>query len=79
MDSLYFLIPVSIVLIALAILIFLWAVRSGQFDDLEGPGHSILYEEEQADETEETKGVSKKDAWKKGALMQGVLQTAWRD
>ncbi|MBQ0790072.1 MAG: cbb3-type cytochrome oxidase assembly protein CcoS [Cycloclasticus sp.] len=62
MDSLYFLIPVSIVLVAIVIVIFLWAVRSGQFDDLEGPGHSILYEEEQADETEETKDVSKKDA-----------------
>ena len=62
MDSLYFLIPVSIVLIAIVIVIFLWAVRSGQFDDLEGPGHSILYEEEQADQTEETKGMSKKDA-----------------
>lgn len=61
MDSLYFLIPVSIVLVAIVIVIFLWAVRSGQFDDLEGPGHSILYEEEQADETEETKGMSKKD------------------
>jgi len=26
--------------------IFMWAVRSGQFDDLEGPAHSILMEEE---------------------------------
>lgn len=46
MDSLYFLIPVSVILLVLIAAIFLWAVRSGQFDDLEGPGHSILYEEE---------------------------------
>ena len=65
MDSLYFLIPVSIILVALVIAIFLWAVRSGQFDDLEGPAHSILYEEEQADVTEATTGSSKKVPEKK--------------
>ena len=36
MDSLYFLIPGSAVLLALIVYIFLWAVRSGQFDDMEG-------------------------------------------
>lgn len=46
LGSLYFLIPVSVVLVALIVVIFLWAVRSGQFDDLEGPAHSILFEEE---------------------------------
>ena len=46
MDSLFFLIPVSIVLVIVVTLVFLWAVRSGQFDDLEGPAHSILHEEE---------------------------------
>jgi cbb3-type cytochrome oxidase maturation protein len=46
-DSLYFLIPVSIILVAIVIALFLWAVRSGQFDDLDGPAHNILYEEEE--------------------------------
>lgn len=46
MNSLYFLIPVSAILLALIVYIFLWAVRSGQFDDLEGPAHRILDEEE---------------------------------
>lgn len=46
MDSLYFLIPVSALLVVVIIYIFLWAVRSGQFDDLEGPAHRILDEEE---------------------------------
>ncbi|MDX2425903.1 MAG: cbb3-type cytochrome oxidase assembly protein CcoS, partial [Cycloclasticus sp.] len=43
----YFLIPVSIILVAIVIALFLWAVRSGQFDDLDGPAHNILYEEEE--------------------------------
>lgn len=48
MEILYVLIPLSIVLITLAVLVFSWAVKSGQFDDLEGPGHSILYDDDQA-------------------------------
>ncbi len=49
MDSLYLLIPLSVILIGVIIVIFLWAVKSGQFDDLEGPAHSILFEEEEAE------------------------------
>jgi cbb3-type cytochrome oxidase maturation protein len=46
MDSLFLLIPLSIVVIGLVIALFLWAVRSGQFDDMEGPAHDILTEDE---------------------------------
>jgi len=61
LDSLYFLIPVSVFLVVLIVAIYLWSVRSGQFDDLEGPGHSILYEEEKnADNIEEKSAGSKK-------------------
>jgi cbb3-type cytochrome oxidase maturation protein len=42
MDIVYLLVPLSIVLIALIGASFWWAVRSGQFDDLEGPAHRIL-------------------------------------
>ncbi|MCQ4310780.1 cbb3-type cytochrome oxidase assembly protein CcoS [Pseudomonas stutzeri] len=46
MAALYILIPVAIVLVALAIWVFFWAVGSGQYDDLDGPAHSILFDEE---------------------------------
>ena len=46
MEILYILIPLSIILVALAIAIFGWAVKSGQYDDLEGPAHSILYDDD---------------------------------
>ncbi len=58
-DSLYFLIPVSVILVGLIAAIFLWAVRSGQFDDLDGPAHSILHEEEVLEEADEA--VEEKD------------------
>ncbi|MBV1875194.1 MAG: cbb3-type cytochrome oxidase assembly protein CcoS [Cycloclasticus sp.] len=61
MDSLYFLIPVSVILVALIAAIFLWAVRSGQFDDLEGPAHSILHEEENVEEVEDGENTNVSD------------------
>lgn len=42
MNVLYLLIPVSLVLLVLAVAVFFWAVRSGQFDDLETPAYRIL-------------------------------------
>jgi len=62
MEILYLLIPLSLVLVAIIIWVFLWAVRSGQFDDMEGPAHQILMDDDrpvtgQPDKTEnETKG-----------------------
>ncbi len=46
MAALYILIPVAVVLVALAIWVFFWAVDSGQYDVLDGPAHSILFDEE---------------------------------
>jgi len=46
MSILYLIIPVSILLVLVIIWIFLWAVRSGQFDDLEGPAHRILMDDD---------------------------------
>ena len=46
MASLYLLIPVSLIFCALAVAIFFWAVNSGQYDDLDGEGERILFEED---------------------------------
>jgi cbb3-type cytochrome oxidase maturation protein len=56
MEILYLLIPLSMLLVAVIVWLFLWAVRSGQFDDMEGPAHQILMDDddpviEQATET----------------------------
>lgn len=45
MTALYLLIPLSLVLIACAFIAFIWAVNSGQFDDLETPAWRILDDE----------------------------------
>lgn len=46
MDALYVMIPIAIVIVALAIRLLFWAVDSGQYDDMDGPAHSILFDDE---------------------------------
>jgi cbb3-type cytochrome oxidase maturation protein len=40
------LVPISLVLLGVAIWAFVWAVRRGQFDDLDTPALDILREDE---------------------------------
>lgn len=56
MSILYLIIPVSILLVIAIVWFFLWAVRSGQFDDMEGPAHRILMD----DDLTEPRAVRKK-------------------
>ena len=46
MDILYLLIPLSVVLVFLVGAVFWMALRSGQFDDLEGPEFTILSDDD---------------------------------
>lgn len=46
MSIIYYLIPIAIILVVIAIAIFFWAVRSDQFKDLERHGHSILFDDD---------------------------------
>ncbi|AKD25960.1 cytochrome oxidase maturation protein, cbb3-type [Polynucleobacter duraquae] len=59
MESLFLLIPISLILIGLLAWIFFWSVKAGQFDDLEGPGEAILMD----DDTPQSKSMN--DAYKK--------------
>lgn len=46
MDILYLLIPLSVVLVFLVGAVFWWSVRSGQFDDLEGPAFRVIQDDD---------------------------------
>ena len=46
MEIIFLLIPLSLVLVGGIVWAFFWAVRSGQFDDLEGPAHRILMDDD---------------------------------
>ena len=46
MTILFVMIPLAVLLLAAAVAAFFWAVRSGQFDDLETHGTMVLFDEE---------------------------------
>jgi cbb3-type cytochrome oxidase maturation protein len=46
MSIVYLLIPLGLVLVGLGLWAFFWAVGSGQFDDLDSPGWSVLSDDE---------------------------------
>jgi cbb3-type cytochrome oxidase maturation protein len=54
MSIIYVLIPLAILIVALAVVIFFWAVKNNQFDDLERQGHSILFDDDIASNTKPT-------------------------
>ena len=55
MDVLYFLVPVSGVFAVVIVIALLWAVKSGQFDDMEGPAYRMLMDEDEDLVTKEKK------------------------
>ncbi len=62
MIALYILIPVAIALVGFAIWLFFWAVDSGQYDDLDGPAHSILFDDEDPKHQAAVKQIQQRDA-----------------
>lgn len=48
MEILYLLIPMSVVLVFVIAAIFWWSLKSGQFEDLEGPGYRILMDDDRS-------------------------------
>lgn len=47
MNAILFLIPVALGLGALGLVAFLWSIRSGQYDDLQGAAERILHDDDE--------------------------------
>ena len=47
MSMLYVLIPLAVILLAFAVWALVWAIRTGQFDDLESHGWSVVLDDDQ--------------------------------
>jgi cbb3-type cytochrome oxidase maturation protein len=46
MESLYLLIPLSVVLVFVILALFAWSLGSGQFDDLEAQGRTVVEDDD---------------------------------
>ena len=49
MTNLLYLIPLALFLGGLGLAAFVWSLRSGQYDDLDGAAHRVLFDDEDAD------------------------------
>jgi len=56
MSVIYFLVPIGLVMLGLAIWAFIWAVNNHQFEDMENKSQQILY-----DDKKERQALDKKD------------------
>lgn len=45
MSVIFFLLPIALLLAVGFLCAFIWATRSGEFDDLETPAHRILFDD----------------------------------
>lgn len=46
MEMLYIMIPAAIFLAAVGLIVLIWSVKSGQFEDMEGPKYRIFFDDE---------------------------------
>ena len=60
MNIFYLLIGVSLLAALIFLAAFIWAVRSGQFDDNETPAMRVLFDDEPPEEPQKTGDMDKK-------------------
>lgn len=47
METIFVLLPLALIIAAIAVGFFVWAARTGQFDDMETPAVRILFDDEE--------------------------------
>ncbi len=48
METIFVLLPLALLIAGIALALFVWAAKSGQFDDLETPAVRMLFDDEPA-------------------------------
>ncbi len=46
MTGLIYLIPIALILGFIGLLAFIWSIKSGQFDDLDGAAYRVLFDDD---------------------------------
>lgn len=62
MSNLLLLIPIALFLGLLGLAAFLWSLRSGQFDDMEGAANRILFDDDDDQFSRKTKNFQQNDS-----------------
>ena len=61
MTALLYLIPIALVMGGVGLLAFVWTVRAGQYEDLDGAAHRILSDDDLAEENVSAGKSDRKD------------------
>lgn len=51
MEILYLLLPIAVIVSIIIAAFFLWTVKTGQYEDLDGEGHRILMDDDEVKST----------------------------
>lgn len=62
MEVIYLLVPLSLVFLVVAVWIFFWAVRTAQFEDLEGPAHRLILDDREEQAERQARATRKADS-----------------
>ncbi len=54
MSVIYLVLPLAVLFALGAVLVFVWAVRSGQFDDVESPRYRAIFDDDALEDARET-------------------------
>jgi len=46
LESLFLLVPIALIFVAIALKVFFWAIKSGQYDNLDTEAHRILFDDD---------------------------------
>jgi cbb3-type cytochrome oxidase maturation protein len=60
MTGLLYLIPIALLLGGIGLVAFMWALRSGQFEDLDGAAHRVLFDDDEQPRQPETTKETRK-------------------
>jgi cbb3-type cytochrome oxidase maturation protein len=58
METIFVLLPLALLIAAIAVGCFIWAARTGQFDDLDTPAVRILFDDEEPQPSSATGGTA---------------------
>ncbi|MEL0067517.1 MAG: cbb3-type cytochrome oxidase assembly protein CcoS [Gammaproteobacteria bacterium] len=63
MDILFLLIPIAIGFLIIALAVFFWAIRDGQYDDMESQGLKVIIDDKQQTQAEKrpSQAINKPD------------------
>jgi len=64
MDILFLLIPIALVFLVIALALFFWAIRNGQYDDMESQSLKIIMDERRSAQKPQPSDTTESDTKK---------------